>query len=101
VKPGGSETAGKEEDRAMGSEEDRAAAIPRISNLRAAAIPRISNLRGGDRAMGSDDSRRWGIERRDRTVEIAEQWNGRLRLQDGRTAERQTTITLLISSIDI
>jgi hypothetical protein len=31
----------------------------------------------GDRAAG------------DRTVEIAEQWNGRLRLQDGRTAERQ------------
>jgi hypothetical protein len=31
----------------------------------------------GDRAAG------------DRTVEIAEQWNGRLRLQDGRMVERQ------------
>ena len=29
----------------------------------AGAIPRTSNLRGGDRAVGSDDWRRWGIER--------------------------------------
>jgi hypothetical protein len=46
---------------------------------------------GWDRAAGG----------RDRTGEIAVQWNGRLRLQDGRTAERQTTLTFLISSIDI
>jgi hypothetical protein len=51
VKPGGSETAGKEEDRT------------RVTGVGAGAIPRISNLRGGDRAMGSDDWRRWGIER--------------------------------------
>jgi hypothetical protein len=27
------------------------------------ARPRISTLGGGDRALGSDDWRRWGIER--------------------------------------
>jgi hypothetical protein len=32
---------------------------------------------------------------RDPTVEIAVQRNGRLRLQDGRTAERQTTLNFL------
>jgi hypothetical protein len=34
-----------------------------VGGTGAGAIPRISNLRGGDRAMGSDDWRRWGIER--------------------------------------
>jgi hypothetical protein len=54
VKPDGSETAGKEEDRTR---------VTGVGGTGAGAIPRISNLRGGDRAMGSDDWRRWGIER--------------------------------------
>jgi hypothetical protein len=78
VKPGGSKTAGEEEDRTR---------VMGVGGTGAGAIPRISNLRGGDRAVGLDDWRRWGDRAAgDRTVEIAEQWNGRLRLQDGRTA---------------
>jgi hypothetical protein len=42
-----------------------------------------------------------GAGGRDRTTEIAQRQNRWLRLQDGRTAERQATLTVLISSIDI
>jgi hypothetical protein len=81
VKPGGSETTGE----GRGSDEGNRGRGHRgrghPSHLQPPGrgscdgIGRLAAV--GDRAAG------------DRTVEIAEQWNGRLRLQDGRTAERQ------------
>jgi hypothetical protein len=47
---------------------------------------------------------RTGKGRRTRLTDDARKtvmWDGRWRLKDGRTAERQTTLTFLISSIDM